>query len=382
MWETRHIIPDRSSGFTEGLNYCFQKLLTDSNHLNFILLSLDFFIASIDYDQYAKKKEIILNSVSKLWNDNYPVITVIPQSPVSVEFVLQYTFIKAEPVVPISLTGNYQENYLVAETIDSKLIFGSAESFFHTQESDARTCFSELTRNLKKNGFSLNNLIRQWNYIGKILYVEDATGRQNYQIFNDVRSYYFEKETYNDGYPAATGIGMDYPGTILKYIAILPKQELKIIPLNNPMQLPAYKYSEKVLAGKPTGIDIPKTTPKFERGKVLCSGNLRKVLVSGTASIYGEENHPDENLNTQTIKTLRLITALVSAKNLSFHGCRIQKIPTPLNFQAYIKKPDDELDALRICKSYFGNIPGFATVADICRNELLVEIECEFGISI
>lgn len=52
-------------------------------------------------------------------------------------------------------------------------------------------------------------------------------------------------------------------------------------PVDNPLQIPAHRYSEKVLA---SGKESVRTTPKFERGRLL--GNV--MFVSGTAAIRGK----------------------------------------------------------------------------------------------
>jgi hypothetical protein len=84
---------------------------------------------------------------------------------------------------------------------------------------------------------SLNNVVRQWNYIGEILKVE--RGFQNYQIFNEVRSEYYEKYRTISSFPAATGKGMKYGGVFLDFCAVKSDEDLRIMAVNNPNQVNA-----------------------------------------------------------------------------------------------------------------------------------------------
>ncbi|GAB1450806.1 hypothetical protein MASR2M47_08620 [Draconibacterium sp.] len=67
-----------------------------------------------------------------------------------------------------------------------------------------------------------------------------------------------------NGYPAATGIGMNCGGIIIEFLAV-QSDDLKSFPINNPSQIAAHTYSKNVLAGEECML---KTTPKFERAAI------------------------------------------------------------------------------------------------------------------
>ena len=63
---------------------------------------------------------------------------------------------------------------------------------------------------LRREGFPLNSIIRQWNYIERITAFDGPD--QHYQAFNNARSDFYSKTEWANGYPAATGIGANLGG--------------------------------------------------------------------------------------------------------------------------------------------------------------------------
>jgi hypothetical protein len=130
--------------------------------------------------------------------------------------------------------------------------------------------------------------VRQWNYIGSI--VDSREGKQNYQEFNDARTIYYSRGQWQNGYPAATGIGAEGEGIIVGCIAFKSSNDAAraIYPIDNPLQVAAHVYSKRVLIDNAT--DAMKSTPKFERAKVIQTPRGACCFVSGTAAIRGEKS--------------------------------------------------------------------------------------------
>jgi len=218
-------------------------------------------------------------------------------------------------------------------------------------------------------GFEISDITRQWNYIeGIISHRED---HQNYQVFNDARSHFYQDHFRGNGYPAATGIGMKAGGILVDYIAIRG-DNVTNIPIDNPVQIPAHKYHQDCLMGLPTG-DI-KTTPKFERGRYVSLNGEEIVFVSGTAAITGEKTANPGDVEEQTRLTIDNIDRLVSKDNLTKNTA----IPWDLKFnylRIYIKERNDFKKVREICEKRYGHVPMVWLQANICRDDLTVEIE-------
>ena len=105
-----------------------------------------------------------------------------------------------------------------------------------------------------------------------------------------------------------------------------------------------------------------KTTPKFERAKCLTCGKERLIYVSGTAAIRGEESLKQEGLARQLAVTMENIQELIGSAPLSY-------------LRVYLKCPADYAEAARLLTNYALAIPITFMWADVCREELLIEIE-------
>jgi hypothetical protein len=222
---------------------------------------------------------------------------------------------------------------------------------------------------LSETGFSLGDIIRQWNYIEGILQYDGP--HQHYQIFNEIRTKFYGDLFKEKGYPAGTGIGIKRGGIIIEYITI-SNSETKTIPINNPRQVPAYQYSQDVLEGQ--SINKVKATPKFERGRYLSVLDKEMLFISGTAAISGEHVIYPVNSSLQTLYTIDTIDELISKENLNKKGIRAGK-PIFDYLRIYMKDRNDFLRIQEVCQKRYGDVPCVWIQADICRNELLVEIE-------
>jgi hypothetical protein len=231
---------------------------------------------------------------------------------------------------------------------------------------------------LTQEGLSIHHIIRQWNYIESIAWVEELDDAdQNYQIFNDVRAFYYDQGEFRYGYPAATGIGMDTGGVIIDFIALSESDQVTIKPIVNPGQIDAHRYSNDVLEG----ISANKCTPKFERAKLVTIGSRNYIYVSGTASILGEKTMHVGDVEKQTLTTIDNINRLFSRENQEKLGLDFDV--TKIRFshlRVYVKHQEDIPKVERICESNLNCNSTLFLESDVCREDLLVEIEGVFTI--
>jgi enamine deaminase RidA (YjgF/YER057c/UK114 family) len=272
-------------------------------------------------------------------------------------------------------------NYTVYEDSFGKSIWGfgaSANDPVFSFREQAHHSFEMMQAVLSAEGFAIDDLVRQWNYIPQILRTSEENNRiyQNYQLFNDIRQYYYGIYKRNSQYPAATGIGMDCGTVTIDFHAVQKQASTQIAGLNNPNQTDAYHYGQEVLVGSPLKENETKKAPLFERAKYI--GNTQKglVFVSGTASITGEKTIGLNDTETQTDTTIRNISELTSETNLKQAGIAIQEKRYDY-LRVYIKNLADAGTVMKICRERYGDIPVLYVKADVCRDDLLVEIEGE-----
>lgn len=238
------------------------------------------------------------------------------------------------------------------------------------QQSDE--VFAKLNNILSVFDFEVDDIVRQWNYIGNI--VSFRNGKQNYQEFNDARSRYYANGSWNNGYPAATGIGTDGEGIIVGGIAFRRADENGVYPIDNPLQVAAHVYSKSVLVDE--AANAVKSTPKFERAKLIESESGVCCFVSGTAAIRGEQSCKGSTAAEQTLMTIENIDHLVSQENLVRYGCKAYRLEYR-KLHVYIKHAEDYAEVRSVVEQRYPNLnlPVIYSVADVCRDELLVEIE-------
>jgi enamine deaminase RidA (YjgF/YER057c/UK114 family) len=207
---------------------------------------------------------------------------------------------------------------------------------------------------LEAEGYSFRDVARTWFYLRDIL--------DWYGPFNAVRNEAFRRLglTGRNGHgaiPASTGIeGRNARGgwCTLDLIAARPRpgERFEMERLHNRKQNEATEYGSA-----------------FARGVALTLGDCRYYFVSGTASI--DDNGATVHLgdfDAQTEHTLTAVSALLEDAGAS--------LPDVRQATAFLKNPCDQRAFDRIADRVgLSGVPMVTTVADVCRDDLLFEID-------
>jgi enamine deaminase RidA (YjgF/YER057c/UK114 family) len=118
-----------------------------------------------------------------------------------------------------------------------------------------------------------------------------------------------------------------------------------------------------------------KCTPKFARAKLLSNGESKQVFISGTASIREQVTIGEDDVDQQKEITLGNIQNLVSSNTLSHIEITKNELPEIKFIRVYIKFPEDYTRVMEICEKKLPSVPSIYVVSDVCREDLLVEIE-------
>jgi len=340
------------------------------------------FIKANDNNEYKKLKYKLKKIINDFFGNTHPAISVIGQTPeapflVAVEAII--IFEKSDKIKIINKLYN-KINYVVVEKNQYKEVVVSGLSVLSknndTSELSEKS-FKLMKSILKKENLTFSNVTRQWNYIENILMINKVNNIsiQNYQVFNDIRAKHYNSADFICGFPAATGIGMNTGGVIIDFYAVSTPQKIYVAPISNPKQIDAHQYSEDVLIGSSYQESKVKNPPKFERAKLLYFNDSGLIFISGTASIIGQKTKSVQKIDEQTITTIENIYQLISKNTLQNLNINHSKEPKFVNIRVYVKNEQDIPIVKSICKKYFKETPTLYLVSDICRNELLVEIE-------
>jgi enamine deaminase RidA (YjgF/YER057c/UK114 family) len=236
--------------------------------------------------------------------------------------------------------------------------------------------YQHLRRLLPQGGARLDQVLRTWLHLGSI--VEDDGPTQRYKELNRARADVyagvpFLAERLPDDcpgavFPASTGIGTTGRGVTLSAVALLSDEDNVIaVPLENPRQTSAFAYAAH----------YSPQSPKFSRGMAVVHGPDTTLFISGTASITNAETRHPGDVVAQTHETLANITALISQENLARHGLpgRGTTLQGMAVGRVYVKRLGDYPAVRQVCAERLPGVPLNYVVADVCRPDLLVEIE-------
>ncbi|MEG1717129.1 MAG: hypothetical protein RRX93_00520 [Bacteroidales bacterium] len=394
-------------------------------------------IAKTDRQSLYNLQQDFISYLSNVLDSEIPALTLVCQAPKNGAFLCAEIFCVSQKDLIESHSKIYfkQFNKLPYIEIQSKTYCELWSSGFQSSYSsnqntsckDTHTisflsteqasifAFEQMQALLAYTNFCFDHIFRQWNYIGHILKIHKDKNKelQNYQIFNEVRERFYSRYKKEKTYPAATGIGMNYNGICIDFIACSPisknaqpaetsnsaenfidyqKSEIYNLPLKSLVQKDAYSYNQQVLIGQSIFSNIHKKTPLFERARLWIEtkpdGNI--CMVSGTASIEGEKTIDENNAEKQLINTIQFINSLVQPQSVEI-ALQVAKNSNPLlqkkilestpcftRIRLYVKPGFyTELLGNLLKKNYLSTAAISLVEAEICRNNLLIEIEAD-----
>lgn len=322
---------------------------------------------------YMKRYAILKAKIKARFKKRMPVLSYVAQPSLDSGLTVEVHSYRKGPMDKITYKELNNFSYVLLENVSGRFLFAGGFQSDILNKSIAEQSvdvFRMISEVLDTEGFPINSITRQWNYIEKITALEGT--RQHYQDFNDARSQFYNQVSWENGYPSATGIGVTHGGILIDIDAvILNDVDCYVTPLDNRLQIAAHRYSEEVLISE----QAVKTTPKFERGKCMNFGDNGIIYISGTAAIRGEESLREADLAEQLYATMENIAYLISLENVTLAGasCRFQPMVTML--RVYLKDMSSVREAKELMDAFRLNIPVVYLWADICRDELLIEIE-------
>lgn len=226
----------------------------------------------------------------------------------------------------------------------------------------AHRAYRDLFKTLDQAGTP--HLQRIWNYLPQIN--ADGGGLERYRQFNLGRQEAFLEagRAAFEGAPAACALGIHQGALSIRFLA----GQQAPLPVENPRQVSAYRYPETYGPRSPT----------FSRAALadIGDGNIA-LFISGTASIVGHETVHHGDVLEQTRETLRNLQAVIAAANE--RGTAKFSL-AELDCVVYVRHPSDTEAVRSIIEGTLGADAPMARhavylEADICRSDLLVEIE-------
>ena len=226
------------------------------------------------------------------------------------------------------------------------------------QEATARA-YRQMCATLDAENYP--HLLRVWNYLPDIN--RNEHGDERYRQFNAARRQTLRAcgRGHDGNVPAASAIGSPPASPLVVYFLAgrVPPTFVE-----NPRQVSAYHYPRQYGHCPPT----------FSRAAVVRQRSNATLFISGTASIVGHRSLHIGDSAAQTREVLANIEALLTAANRAARGARFEL--GALACKVYVRRPADLPFVQAELEDALGK-SGRAIYlqADICRQDLLVEIE-------
>jgi chorismate lyase / 3-hydroxybenzoate synthase len=214
----------------------------------------------------------------------------------------------------------------------------------------ARRAYEQLRGFLAKR--SEQHVLRVWNYLGAINQGEEDAER--YRQFCEGRAAGMA-DFFAEGYPAATAIGHHAGERRLQvYLLACDRPGIRV---ENPRQVSAWCYPRQ----------YGRTPPSFARAMVLPGQDA--LAISGTAAVVGHASAHQDDLHAQLLETFTNLAVLLDTAGMTAGFDR----RCPL--KVYVRHRADAPYVRDFIEQRLPDVPLLLLHGDICRRELLVEID-------
>ncbi len=233
----------------------------------------------------------------------------------------------------------------------------------------SRATYERLLRLVQGLGFP--HLLRIWNYLPEIN--QGAGDTERYRQFCLGRHEAFQRVGRAPDYPAASALGLH--GAAGR-VAVLASRHAAVA-IENPAQVSAFRYPRQ----------YGPASPSFSRASLLRTQAGDLLFVSGTAAITGHVSMHVGDVQAQlraSLANIEIVVAAALGVEQLFHATRGEaggpnaqrSIAPDAQLRIYLRSPSD-LPAVRAAFADCVHLPCSVEwlQADVCRRELLVEVE-------
>ena len=313
--------------------------------------------------------------VRAFYGEHLPATTYVPQPPCDGS-MLAIEAVALAPAVSQVQVRRPSERLVIARHDGIDWLFCAlVDSCLRPENAyrGATDVLGQIRTLLRGAGADFDQVLRTWLYLGGIVAGEGRT--QRYQELNQARDEFYREISFlgtaaphRNAYPASTGIGMSGRGLTAGAIARAGRpgrrddQSAGEPPANRGLRLPGRLQPQRtaVLAGHGAPLRPASDDLHLRHGEHHLVGDAPPERCRRpNRGDAGQHRGPDRRG-----KPRRARTAGIRARPAALASARV-----------YVKRKEDYEAIRTTCTRRLGELPAVYVLADVCRPELLVEIE-------
>lgn len=261
---------------------------------------------------------------------------------------------------PLPVDRGFSEG--VAYARNEHALFGQLvldENEFPSLDAAAFEAYRRILAFQRNQGYK--HALRMWNFFPQIN--DGGEDSERYKQFSVGRARTFEEfQHFERALPAASAIGTYRSGLLVYFMATRTPG----VQIENPRQVSAFHYPRQY---------GPKS-PSFSRAKLKDWANASQLYISGTASVVGHESVHLDDVEAQTEEIGRNMQALLDEAARHQPGYAHVSLDELSLIRVYLRPPYDVNKVKKYVQRWSGaNVPTLYLAGDICRQDLLIEIE-------
>jgi len=250
--------------------------------------------------------------------------------------------------LPLTRVASYVAN--------GAILFGTVSAEGEPTEATTARVYEEIVRMAREAGYA--HLLRAWNHVGGINATEGDLER--YKRFCGGRYDALTRGGFEcHEFPAACAVGMAGEGVITYFVA----SRYPGIHVENPRQVAAYEYPP----------EYGPRSPSFARATVARWNADAMIFVAGTSSVVGHKTLHAGDVIAQLEETLRNVDVIVreAASQAGGHA----SLEDLAIAKTYLRRASDYEEVAARVTAALPKTQHLFLEADICRKDLLIEIE-------
>ncbi len=322
--------------------------------VNKTITKLDIHIHSENADAYINECNILNTEITTTFKNKIPAVSFISNNPTNNKDVLISCQYYDEKIQKINFKKILGHHYVTIEHQNGiELISGGIHFDEDSHLLSIQRAFDFAEQLLMAEDMNFGHIVRQWDYIPAIneISIYNGSEKSNFEIFNEIKSFFLEESLYKNGYPSVSDCGIYQGGILIDFMAFNDYTHFSSV--NN---------------------DSEYYLPFSDQAKYLDIEN-KEIWISGSCFNFDDS----KDIEKQVLKALNETFNLIKSNNLK--NANID-LPSTYNFKngfkiikAYVRHESYNQEVQNIIQSVLPETECVILNTEFYNKNKLIEIE-------